>query len=221
MAADADFDVFLAHNSRDKAEVKRIGEQLRARGHNPWLDEWHLRPGDVWIDHLDEILPRVKTAAVFVGPHGTGPWEAMEINALLRLFVAAGVRVIPVLLEGASAEPKWPLFLGAFHRVDFRVAAPDPLEQLIWGITGDRPATTGQGEKPAAATGKATRVSPVVQAKRKVLADRIERLTAEYEAVNAQIDQMLDEGSRLRLKGRAEAIEREIEEQDGKLRALD
>ena len=30
-----DFDVFLCHNSEDKAEVKKIGEQLLGRGVSP------------------------------------------------------------------------------------------------------------------------------------------------------------------------------------------
>jgi hypothetical protein len=222
MAADAVvFDVFLCHNSRDKPAVKGIGEQLRDRGLNPWLDEWHLRPGDVWIDHLDVILRRVRTAAVFVGPNGTGPWEKMEIRALLKRFVNTGIRVIPVLLKGAESEPNWSIFLDDFHRVDFRITDPDPLEQLMWGITGERSkSTTGSTVKTPSVPGTAARISPILPAKRKVLEERIARLTAEYEAVNAQIDQTLEEGSRLRLKGRAEALEREIEEQDGKLRAL-
>jgi hypothetical protein len=46
--------------------------------------------------------------------------------------------LIPVLLEGAPKQPKLPLFLESLHRVDFRQKEPDPLKQLIWGITAER-----------------------------------------------------------------------------------
>jgi WD40 repeat protein len=39
------FDVFLCHNTADKAQVRQIGAQLRDHGLLPWLDEWELRPG--------------------------------------------------------------------------------------------------------------------------------------------------------------------------------
>jgi hypothetical protein len=134
------YDVFLCHNSRDKPAVKRIGESLRAQGLRPWLDEWELRPGERWQKKLEEQIARVGAAAVFVGTSGLGPWQDMEIDAFLRHFVRRGCAVIPVLLPGCpSPPPALPVFLEAFHYVDFNRAEPDPLGQLLWGITGRRP----------------------------------------------------------------------------------
>jgi hypothetical protein len=45
-----------------------------------------------------------------------------------------------VLLPGCPDVPELPVFLRSFGYVDFRRHEPDPLEQLIWGITGKRPA---------------------------------------------------------------------------------
>ena len=42
------FDVFLCHNSKDKAEIKQIGQQLKQQGLQPWLDEWEFRPGSLF-----------------------------------------------------------------------------------------------------------------------------------------------------------------------------
>jgi hypothetical protein len=114
----------------------------------PWLDEWELRPGEVWLDYIDEIIRLVKSTAVFVGSHGPGRWQKLEIRGVLRRFVDAGLRVIPVLLEDAKDEPDWSLFLDDFQRVDFRKKDPDPFEQLIWGITGERGRIYRQGGVP-------------------------------------------------------------------------
>src|SRR6266567_6514484 len=60
-----EFDVFLCHNSKDKPEVKRIAELLKAQGIVPWLDEWELRPGLPWQRALEEQIEHIKTAAVW------------------------------------------------------------------------------------------------------------------------------------------------------------
>lgn len=136
------FDVFLCHNSSDKREVKEIGNKLKERGILPWLDEWELRPGLPWQRLLEEQIEQIKSAAVFVGSEGIGPWQQQELEAYLREFVDRGCPVIPVLLPSASKEPelkpKLPVFLRGMTWVDFRKQEPDPLKRLIWGITGER-----------------------------------------------------------------------------------
>lgn len=39
MVNEQSFDVFLAHNSIDKPQVRAIAVELKRRGLNPWLDE--------------------------------------------------------------------------------------------------------------------------------------------------------------------------------------
>ena len=132
------FDVFLCHNKDDKPEVKKIGEKLNQQGILPWLDEWELRPGVLWQRVLEQQIERVKSAAVFVGKNGMGPWQQMEEEAFLREFVRRGCLVIPVLLPDAPRKPELPLFLRGMTWVDFSKQDPDPLDGLIWGITGKR-----------------------------------------------------------------------------------
>lgn len=133
-----DFDVFLCHNSEDKAAVKKVGELLKERGLLPWLDEWELRPGLSWQRLLEKQIQQVKAAAVFVGEDGIGPWQRNELDAFLREFVDRDCPVIPVLLENALKRPALPVFLRGMTWVDFRKSDPDPLNQLIWGVTGQR-----------------------------------------------------------------------------------
>jgi|SRR5271157_1615930 len=136
--ATSDFDVFLCHNSADKPAVKLIGERLKERGILPWLDEWELRPGLPWQRSLEQQIVRIRSAAVFVGESGIGPWEDMELSAFIRQFVKRNCPVIPVILEGSKGNPALPVFLEGMTWVDFRAKQPAPLEQLIWGITGKR-----------------------------------------------------------------------------------
>jgi WD40 repeat protein len=135
-----DFDVFLCHNSSDKRAVKKIGERLKEYGILPWLDEWELRPGLPWQSLLEERINQIKSAAVFVGKNGRGPWQDMELYAFLRKFVKRQQKcpVIPVILPDCNNIPELPTFLESMTWVDFRKRDPDPMEMLIWGITGKR-----------------------------------------------------------------------------------
>lgn len=132
------YDVFLCYNSNDEVAVKKIGERLKRLGILPWLDVWELRPGLPWQRLLEEQIGQIKSAAVFVGPNGEGPWQKMEIESFLREFVKRGCPVIPVLLSNANSEPILPIFLSSMTWVDFRRDDPDPIGHLIWGITGKR-----------------------------------------------------------------------------------
>ena len=139
MTLQKQFDVFLCHNSKDKPEVKQIAEQLRQQGLRPWLDEWELRPGSLWRRELGRQIENIKSAAVFVGSSGLGPWQENELDAFLREFIKRECPVIPVLLPAALQQPILPVFLNGNMWVDFRISEPEPMGQLIWGITGIRP----------------------------------------------------------------------------------
>ena len=132
-----DFDVFLCHNSTDKRSVKAIGKKLKERGISPWLDEWELRPGFSWQKALEEQITKGKSVAVFIGKHGIGPWQNNEIETFLREGARRACPIIPVILGNCRETPELPIFLGNFHMVDFRKKQPDPLQQLIWCITGE------------------------------------------------------------------------------------
>lgn len=134
-----EFDVFLCHNSDDKPTVQELAERLKMLGILPWLDIWELRPGMIWQRLLEEQIKNIKSVAVFVGPAGLGPWQSLEIEAFLRAFVKRSIPIIPVMLPNALLQPNLPPFLEGFGWVDFRKNVPDPMKNLLWGITGVRP----------------------------------------------------------------------------------
>jgi GTPase SAR1 family protein len=134
----AEFDVFLCHNWVDKPAVRMLAQDLRARGVRPWLDENELRPGLPWQQVLEEQIQNIPAAIVVVGSQ-VGPWQDQELGAFLRQFVRRRCPVIPVLLPGAD-PPTLPTLLDGMTWVDLGATIPDPLDQLVWGITGRRPA---------------------------------------------------------------------------------
>src|SRR6266478_3327083 len=105
------YDVFLSYNTEDRMEVMSINRSLQQHGVVTWMDCEQLRPGLPWQRSLERQLPTIRSAAVFVGRNGRGPWQQIEIEAFLREFVQRGCPVIPVLLPGIKRIPRLPPIL--------------------------------------------------------------------------------------------------------------
>lgn len=136
MTNQPDFDVFLAHNSQDKPQVRAIANQLKRRGLKVWLDEEQILPGKAFQDVIQQALQKVRCAAIFIGLGGLGKWQILESRSLLTRFVDADIPVIPVLLPGVEGIPDHLLFLQELNYVKFENGIDDfeALDKLESGI---------------------------------------------------------------------------------------
>src|SRR5215510_4838487 len=136
------YHVFLSHSSNDKKYVERIAERLEDEvGLKPFLDKWHLIPGEPWQEALEEALDASETCAVFLGSTGLGPWENEEMRSALDERVRdKTLRVIPILLPGADPkdDKTLPRFLRRLTWVDFRGGLDDQdmFQCFVAGIRG-------------------------------------------------------------------------------------
>jgi TIR domain/NACHT domain len=145
------FDVFLCHNSEDKPAVREIAQKLSQENIKAWLDEADIKAGSFWHSAIGQQIETVKSAAIFIGQYGVGPWQNREMIALLDQFDRRGCPVIPAILASAPAKAALPWSLAGLHCIDFRATGSHPLKRLVWGITGERPAELAHlpaSEKP-------------------------------------------------------------------------
>ena len=56
----------------------------------------------------------------------------------LQEFVDKSRPIIPVMLPGTEVRPSLPILLKNRHWIDLRLKEPDPISQLLWGITGKK-----------------------------------------------------------------------------------
>ena len=70
--------------------MREIAAQLKERGVLPWWDEEQSRPGQLWQQALEEVFGHIKAAAVFVGRKGVGPWQDLELAAILGELARRG-----------------------------------------------------------------------------------------------------------------------------------
>ncbi len=111
MAERNSFDVFLSHNSADKPVVETLAGRLEDEaGLRPFLDKWHLVPGNPWQEELENALDNSRTCAVFIGPTGISPWENEEMRSALNTRVRQpAFRVVPVRATQPSCHHRGPI----------------------------------------------------------------------------------------------------------------
>ena len=140
--ASTSFDLFLSHNSRDKAAVERIAVALRQARFTPWLDVWDLPAGGDWQDGIEHGLRHSRGCAVFLGAAGFGDWQIQEMKVASGLAAHdPAFRYFLVLLPGAPdlLDPATlPAFINLRGRVDLRrgFESPRQLQPLINAVLG-------------------------------------------------------------------------------------
>jgi uncharacterized protein YciU (UPF0263 family) len=101
-------DIFLSHNSKDKAEIIKIAKQLKKRGVSTWIDKEDLRGGDLWQKELGEAIERSRVAVIFIGSAGLGCWQKIELDLCLQKFVSQeNLLIIPVILSDYEGDLKF------------------------------------------------------------------------------------------------------------------
>ncbi|MBV9258517.1 MAG: TIR domain-containing protein [Ktedonobacteraceae bacterium] len=155
-----EYDVFISYNHKDWEQVKAILKLLKDNSISYFLDKEGLRPGLPWQPVLEHQIETGKAAAIFIGPADLGRWQRRELDAILDELADQGIPVIPVFLPATPLDMKIPRFLKNMTWVDFREKDPDPLERLIWGITGNHPARVYRSGILVASLGESPAVIP-------------------------------------------------------------
>jgi acyl carrier protein len=123
------YDVFLSHNSKDKARVRRLAEQLRAAGLRVWFDEWIIQPGDDIYLAIEQGLEAARVQVLCLSPATLGSgWTTMERSTVLfRSPTNSERRFIPLLL----ADCELPDTLRRYKYVDFRQDEEAAFKELL------------------------------------------------------------------------------------------
>jgi WD40 repeat protein len=129
MAGDFRYDVFLSHNSRDKARVRKLAERLRDAGVRVWFDDWLIEPGDDIYLAIERGLEAARVQVLCLSPEAlASDWVTLERSTVLfRDPTNAGRRFIPLLL----ADCELPDTLRRYKYVDFRQETQAAFEELL------------------------------------------------------------------------------------------
>lgn len=96
--------VFISHSSKDKNFVRRLSSDLRAAGHDAWLDEWELRVGDCIVRAVGDALAHADFVVVVLSPNAVDSgWVEREwAPSYMREIETKRRIVLPALLRDCS-----------------------------------------------------------------------------------------------------------------------
>ncbi|RCJ42403.1 hypothetical protein A6770_34875 [Nostoc minutum NIES-26] len=134
------YDVFLAHNSKDRETILKIKGRIENDFKlKTWIDIQEIPPGSPVTQQIEHAITRCKTIAIFFSQHDVGNWQFGEIAIAMARCFEKETTVIPVLLPNFGDKNQLPLFIRIFRWVEFStVEDPLAIKELIWGITGKR-----------------------------------------------------------------------------------
>jgi hypothetical protein len=143
------YDVFLAHNSKDKDAVRQINDGLTGQGVRSYFDDTEIEAGALW-EQLAAAISNSCTTAIFLGKEGLGPWQGKFelVGIIQRAIREDSHKIIPILLPGVDRVPSDLSFLEGFAYVKFEsldnLEANDEFQKLVRFIK--KPAKAGRAQ---------------------------------------------------------------------------
>lgn len=131
------WDVFLAHNSADKARVRRLAKELAARGVRVWFDEDAIPTGGSIPLMVEEGIEASRTMVLCLSPEFlASEWTRAERSAMQYVDPANRERsLIPVRFKRCDL----PKNLAHLKYVDYLRHSDKAVDDLMAAL----PSTTG------------------------------------------------------------------------------
>jgi hypothetical protein len=127
--------IFLSHNHKDKAFVRKLADRLNSHGIRTWVDEAEIRVGDSLITKIEAAIKDFAYLGVILSPNSVNSqWVRKEVNiALTQEIDGAQVKVLPILIETC----KIPGFLSDKLYADFTTDFEDGFVTLLERLRDD------------------------------------------------------------------------------------
>ncbi|MEL6281002.1 MAG: toll/interleukin-1 receptor domain-containing protein, partial [Pseudomonadota bacterium] len=144
-------DVFLAHNSQEKPWLRKIYDELIARGKRVFFDEESIRHEEPIAEQLAFAIRHSALILVYFGPSGQGRFHKLEAALVRRLRQRQrSAELIVGLAEGANIEDT-PAYFQSFPELNFGpLYFEDGISRVIQAVERIKAKPQGDDARPAA-----------------------------------------------------------------------
>jgi hypothetical protein len=128
--------LFLSYAHQDRDFAQRLSKALDTRGIATWMDVWRLKPGDNWVEKINEGLRDTDGIVVVLSKSATASrWIQAELSAYLARELSSDRQVVyPVLIEDVEI----PISLRDRQFADFRGQFDPAFQNLLRAIEAHR-----------------------------------------------------------------------------------
>lgn len=127
--------VFMSHSSKDRPFVRRLSEDLRKVGHEPWLDEWEIKVGECIASKISHGINEADYAVLVLTPDSIkSGWVGREWKSLYWSEIQeAEVKLLPLLLRKCEI----PRLLRSIRYADFTSQYEVGLSEIMEALSVD------------------------------------------------------------------------------------
>jgi hypothetical protein len=139
---------FMSHSHDDKAIAHQLGEKLRGKGIDVWVDAWEIRPGDSIVQKIfEEGLRECKLFIVLLSPNSVrSSWVRHELDSAIVQRLSGATRVVPVVVEPCDI----PVALRTLLRLDLAVESMENVVARLVDVAFDNNRKPPLGRPPTA-----------------------------------------------------------------------
>jgi hypothetical protein len=96
--------VFVCHRGPDKPLAEKLAQEIRAAGHEVWLDLWNIGIGDSVVSQISRGLGSTNYLVLCYSAAGSSDWTDREFHSVLhRQLSGELVKILPARLSGGEA----------------------------------------------------------------------------------------------------------------------
>jgi hypothetical protein len=113
---------FISYSRANSNFVVRLAKDLKAAGHDVWLDQLDIPKGARWDDELENALRTCTTFLIILSPESI---ESQNVKDEIGYAIDAGKHILPIMIKQCEI----PFRLRRFQYVDFTNEAHDEYEE--------------------------------------------------------------------------------------------
>ena len=128
--------VFLSHSSKDKPFIRRVYDDLKYLGHDPWMDEVEIGVGESLVESISKGAEEADVMVLFVSENSAdSEWVRLEWEMKITEEIEKrNTKIIAARTDDTDV----PRILKRKKYADFRAGYFEGLEDLLNGIGHDR-----------------------------------------------------------------------------------
>jgi hypothetical protein len=97
--------VFLSYSSADREAASQIADHLSREGHNVWVADDALRPGDNWSLEIGKALANSEAMIILLSPDSVRSERVRQELEFALVSKRYAHKVIPILIKTAKGIP--------------------------------------------------------------------------------------------------------------------
>ena len=173
MPEKSEVQIFLAHASEDKPQVRELYRRLKDAGYRPWMDEMDLLPGQAWREEIPKALQQSNIFIACLSQQSVAKKGYIQREFRLALNQCADlppgtIYIIPLKFDDCEIpdlqQAEYDIKLRDYHWLAYRQTVD--FEQLVAAIELQRgqSGSTGRGQPTSAGRDR----SPIPESQKRI-----------------------------------------------------